>query len=107
MITNTELQRVYLGIDGKVDEEARLGVYIATKEECCFDRVFTEGGGRSICGDISVVQVDNKNYMIEVELTVDDEAHHFTFLFEKQRRVKNENKDTYASIYYAPFGDET
>lgn len=64
MITNTELQRVYLGIDGKVDEEGRLGVYIAAKEERCFDRVFTEGGGGSICGDISVVQVDNKNYMV-------------------------------------------
>jgi excinuclease UvrABC nuclease subunit len=45
--------------------------------------------------------------MVEVELTVDDEAHHFTFLFEKQRREKNENEDTYASIYYGPFGDET
>jgi len=107
VITNAELQCVYLGIDGKVDDEGRLGVYIATKEERCFDRVFTKGVGGSICAYISVVQVDNKNYMVRVELTMNVKGCHFTFLFEKQRREKNENEDTYASIYYAPFGDET
>lgn len=82
-VSKGELQCVYLRIDGKADDECRLAVDIITETVCRFNPIINgQGGGGSNCDDdIGIVQVYNVNVMVDLKLTVEDSAHHFTFLY--------------------------